>query len=403
MGNFFYVGASAEKATAAAELNDLPSIVTLGDRWAHDWHVLRAWSHAESGALLGMALAAVITILIVGGGIFFLHRLRSHFKPEKKRYLRNELFLVLAEPLLLLTGVIAFFAFVFPVLRSLPELYVFDLRIFLTLVTLIIAWSGLELISVFSRRMYIYAQRKDNNLDALMVDIFRKILKISLLSVIVVFICQSIFNLNITTLLAGAGVVGLAVAFASRETLSNFFGTLVIIWDNPFRCGDRVQIAGVDGLVTFIGMRSTRILTYNESEYTIPNSTIASANIENISNSGVIRLAFTVGLTYDTPPEKIVKAMSLLHNITDNFHGADQPEYIPRIFFDNLGNSAMNIKVIMWLKTASFIVEETWRTEINLAIIKTFNDENLIMAYNTVTNFVYGDPAHPIIVKPFQP
>lgn len=106
--------------------------------------------------------------------------------------------------------------------------------------------------------MRAFAKRPDNNLDALMIDITRKLLKITLAVVTVFFIGQSIFQLNITTLLAGAGVAGLAVAFASRETLSNFFGTLVIILDRPFRIGDRVQIGEVDGIVQTVGMRSTR-------------------------------------------------------------------------------------------------------------------------------------------------
>ena len=268
-----------------------------------------------------------------------------------------------------------------------------DARLFFTCATAIAAWAGLRLIEVLSVRMCAYAKRQNNNLDALMVDITRKVLKISLVTLTVMFIGQSIFNLNITTLLAGAGVVGLAIAFASRETLSNFFGTLVIIMDRPFRCGDRIQTDGIDGLVESVGMRSTRILTDDESVYTIPNSKIAESNIENISRRGLIRFAFTLGLVYDTSDENMAKAMKILHGIVDNFKGQDLPAYTPRIFFDTFGASAMNIRVIMWLKTASFETEEAWRTEINLAILKQFNEAGLSMAYNTVTNYVKFDPA----------
>ena len=285
------------------------------------------------------------------------------------------------------------FGFMLPVLQSLPTLYVWDARLFFTCATAIAAWAGLRLIEVLSVRMCAYAKRQNNNLDALMVDITRKVLKISLVTLTVMFIGQSIFNLNITTLLAGAGVVGLAIAFASRETLSNFFGTLVIIMDRPFRCGDRIQTDGIDGLVESVGMRSTRILTDDESVYTIPNSKIAESNIENISRRGLIRFAFTLGLVYDTSDENMAKAMKILHGIVDNFKGQDLPAYTPRIFFDTFGASAMNIRVIMWLKTASFETEEAWRTEINLAILKQFNEAGLSMAYNTVTNYVKFDPA----------
>lgn len=98
-------------------------------------------------------------------------------------------------------------------------------------------------------------------------------------------------------------------------------------------------------------MRSTRILTDDESVYTIPNSKIAESNIENISRRGLIRFAFTLGLVYDTSDENMAKAMKILHGIVDNFKGQDLPAYTPRIFFDTFGASAMNIRVIMWLKT----------------------------------------------------
>lgn len=124
-------------------------------------------------------------------------------------------------------------------------------------------------------------------------------------------------------------MVGLAIAFASRETLSNFFGTLVIIMDRPFRCGDRIQTDGIDGLVESVGMRSTRILTDDESVYTIPNSKIAESNIENISRRGLIRFAFTLGLVYDTSDENMAKAMKILHGIVDNFKGRICPRTLP--------------------------------------------------------------------------
>lgn len=235
--------------------------------------------------------------------------------------------------------------------------------------------------------MRAFAKRPDNNLDALMIDITRKLLKITLAVVTVFFIGQSIFQLNITTLLAGAGVAGLAVAFASRETLSNFFGTLVIILDRPFRIGDRVRIGEVDGIVQTVGMRSTRILTANESLFSIPNSRIAEVPVENISNCGVIRYSFVLGLVYGTTADQMEQAMQLLHGIADNFKGQDAPAYKPRIFFEALGSSALNIRIIMWLKTTSYVVEERLRTEVNLAIVRKFHrSPGLSLAFTTVTN-----------------
>ncbi len=353
------------------------------------------WFHRERHALFVLLAGAVLTIGIgVGLGIGMQKIIRAQ-RAVKQNSLRWQLIWALSLPLLLLGVVIALFLLMLPVLQTLPRLYKFDARLFFTLVTLIITWAGMRLISVLSMRMSQYAASADNNLDQLMVEITRKVLKITLIIVSILFIGQSIFNLNITTLLAGAGVVGLAIAFASRETLANFFGTLVIILDRPFRCGDRIQVNGVDGLVKAVGMRSTRILTADESVYTIPNSRIAECDIENISNHGVIRFAFTIGLVYETPGGDIEKAMKILHEIVDDFHGKDPQSRQPRVFFETLGSSALNLKVIMWLKTTTYETEEKWRTEINLAVINRFNEAGLNMAYNTVTSYLRGDPAYP--------
>ena len=353
------------------------------------------WFHRERHALFVLLAGAVLTIGIgVGLGIGMQKIIRAQ-RAVKQNSLRWQLIWALSLPLLLLGVVIALFLLMLPVLQTLPRLYKFDARLFFTLVTLIITWAGMRLISVLSMRRSQYAASADNNLDQLMVEITRKVLKITLIIVSILFIGQSIFNLNITTLLAGAGVVGLAIAFASRETLANFFGTLVIILDRPFRCGDRIQVNGVDGLVKAVGMRSTRILTADESVYTIPNSRIAECDIENISNHGVIRFAFTIGLVYETPGGDIEKAMKILHEIVDDFHGKDPQSRQPRVFFETLGSSALNLKVIMWLKTTTYETEEKWRTEINLAVINRFNEAGLNMAYNTVTSYLRGDPAYP--------
>ncbi len=353
------------------------------------------WFHRERHALFVLLAGAILTIGIgIGLGIGMQKIIRAQ-RAVKQNSLRWQLIWALSLPLLLLGVVIALFLLMLPVLQTLPRLYKFDARLFFTLVTLIITWAGMRLISVLSMRMSQYAASADNNLDQLMVEITRKVLKITLIIVSILFIGQSIFNLNITTLLAGAGVVGLAIAFASRETLANFFGTLVIILDRPFRCGDRIQVNGVDGLVKAVGMRSTRILTADESVYTIPNSRIAECDIENISNHGVIRFAFTIGLVYETPGGDIEKAMKILHEIVDDFHGKDPQSRQPRVFFETLGSSALNLKVIMWLKTTTYETEEKWRTEINLAVINRFNEAGLNMAYNTVTSYLRGDPAYP--------
>ncbi len=347
------------------------------------------WFVREKDAIFTLLIASGIAILAGAALAFGLRWLVARSDAECRR-MRWQFVAALSGPVILMAVSGVIFLFLLPVLHSLPELYPLDARLFFTWITLLAARAGFQLITLLDVKMRAFAKRPDNSLDSLMVDITRKLLKIVLAVVTVLFIGQSIFQLNITTLLAGAGVVGLAVAFASRETLSNFFGTLVIILDRPFRIGDRVQIGDVNGLVQSVGMRSTRVITANESIFSIPNSRIAEQPIENISNRGVIRYTLVLGLDYATSAEQLQQAMTILREITTDFKGKDQPQYFPRIFFEEFGASALNIRVIMWLKTTSFDREEQLRTEVNLTILQRFNEAGLSLAFNTVTNNLTG-------------
>ena len=352
-------------------------------------HRVRVWMHKQGDAFFTFLIASGVSILIGVALALFIRHLVARNDAEKRR-MRWQVVAALSGPVILMLVSGAIFLFLLPILHSLPLLYPIEARLFFTWVTLLAAWAGFQVIALFDIRLRSFAQRPDSTLDSLMVDITRKLLKIVITIVTVLFIGQSIFQLNITTLLAGAGVAGLAVAFASRETLANFFGTMVIILDRPFRIGDRIKAGDVNGIVISVGMRSTRILTGYESIVSVPNNTIAEEAIENISNRGVIRYLFTVGLVYGTTAEQMQLAMKLIHEVVDNFKGPDAPQHNPRVFFEEFAASSLNIRVIMWLKTTSFEKEEALRTEINLEILRKFSENNLEMAFNTTTNCLSG-------------
>jgi len=371
----------------------------VGDEVRSGWEAFRCWYEQAAVKLWSFIAVTLAVVVVVTTCEVLLRRRKAHLEKHGKLKFHRELFFVVAEPLLITVGILGIFSYAVPLAQSIPALYIFDLRFFTTLAALAVTWGLVKVVGTVSDHMYTYAQSDDNKLDALFVEIMSKLLDIAIVAIMVYFILQCVFGLHITTLLAGAGVAGLAIAFASKETLANFFGTLVIILDKPFRCGDRVQINGVDGIVGSVGMRSTRILTFDESVYTIPNSAVADSSVENISNSGVIRHAFTVGVVYSTPRAKIQEAIAILHRILDDFRGKDSPEYRPRIFFDELGESSLKIKVIVWLKTSSFEQEEEWRTQINLEIVERFAASGITIAYNTVTNSLTNDSGLPLNIN----
>ena len=101
-----------------------------------------------------------------------------------------------------------------------------------------------------------------------------------------------------------------------------------------------------------------------------------------------------LGLTYDTSPEQMEKALRILHEILDNFHGPDKPEHKPHIFFSGFGAYSLNISITVWLKTVSFAEEEKLLSELNLTILKRFNEAGLAFAFPTQTLLLSG-PSSP--------
>ncbi|MBO4631848.1 MAG: mechanosensitive ion channel family protein [Lentisphaeria bacterium] len=297
----------------------------------------------------------------------------------------------LVKPVILLAVLIGCFFFSRPLLKTLPiYLYELDLRLFYASLVFAGAWGIFRLVSVLDQKIRRLAERHDNTLDNLTVSMIGNTLKIAIAVTAVLFIGQNIFNLNITALLASAGIIGLAVALAAKDTVSNFFGTIVIIADCPFRIGDRIESGKINGIVTHIGMRSSKIMTSDESIYTIPNNILTNSALCNINHRGCIKHVMEIGLTYDTAPEQMEKAIAILHEIMDDFHGPDARGQSPHIYFSNFGPYSLNIHAIIWLKTASFAEEEKLRNELNLAILKQFNAAGLNIAYPTQTLYIAG-------------
>lgn len=347
------------------------------------------WFSAQGDTLLKSLLTAFVSAAVIALGGYVSGRLLRKKKEQPRHPLLHEALAALNAPFFLGLGVTALFFSFYPVLASFERtVFLYDVRFFFTVLAMVAAWAALNIVGVIDAHLRNFAQREDNNLDDLMVKVLRDIMRILVFATTILFIGQSIFKINITALLAGAGVIGLGAALAAKDTLSNFFGTIVILFDRPFKLGDRIQTSGIEGVVCEVGMRSTKIIADDESVYTLPNSLLTTQPVRNINLKNHLKLMFELGMTYETTPEQMTRAIQLLHEIADDFHGTDRPGYSPRIFFSKLAESSLNITVILWLKTESFAQEETWRTELFTAILRRFTAENLNFAYNTQTLYL---------------
>lgn len=339
--------------------------------------------HCFSGILFSVVLLIIF---------LWLTRLLQKYLPPRKVTWKREISGTLLLPLGLLAAEFFSLMFSIPLLKTLPEkAEVLIIRLFYTGFAITIAWGLLRIVSVIDRQIRHLAEKRDNALDNLTVGILGSILKAAILLTVFLFIGQNIFDINISALLASAGVIGLAFALAAKDTVSNFFGTLVIVADTPFRIGDRIECGTVCGIVREVGMRSSKIITDDGTRCTIPNSILTNAAVFQRNRKGHLKRVIDLALTYDTTPENMDKALKLLHNIMDDFHGQDQPDFVPRIYFSSFGSYSLNIRAIIFFKTESFEEEERLLNELNFTILKEFNSAGLQFAYPTQTVFIQGN------------
>ena len=280
-----------------------------------------------------------------------------------------------------------------PVLKSLYG------RVCLATAATSVAWGLYRLVSVTDYVLTKLAKKTDNNLDDLIVAIIRKSLKVTIVILSILFIGQNILDMNITALLAGAGVMGLAVAFAAQDTISNFFGSIMIILDQPFKVGDTVKISGFTGSVENVGFRSTRIRTFDGHVISLPNKGVANDNIENIARRPFIKRAINLGLTYDTGYENMEKAIKILHDLLDKQKCMDS-ERLPRIVFDSFNDFSLNISVTVWWhnrdeddinQDPDFGAFMKWLHETDMKILQLFDEAGLEFAFPTNTTYLAYD------------
>lgn len=205
-------------------------------------------------------------------------------------------------------------------------------------------------------------------------------------------------GIKVSTLLAGLGVGGLAVALAAQDTLKNLLGSIMILLDKPYKVGQRIVVKGHDGVVEEIGLRSTRMRLLTGHLTTIPNDEMASIDIENIGQRPHIRRLTNIGITYDTPPQKIEKAVEIILTILDDHEGMD-PEFPPRAYFNEYNPYSLNILVLYWYHPADYWGYMQFSQQVNLAIAREFDKEGIKFAFPTSTTYLSQDEGQPLLVN----
>ncbi len=236
---------------------------------------------------------------------------------------------------------------------------------------------------------------KESKLDAMMLPILRKSLRVTIVILVLVQIAQILSDKPITSIIAGLGIGGLAIALAAQDSIKNFFGSIVLFVDKPFEVGDRVVIDGHDGPIEEVGLRSTKIRTLAGHLVTVPNGELANKTIQNIGKRPYIRRLVNLTITYDTPPDKIDRAVEILKELLDHHEGMEE-DFPPRVYFNDFNSDSLNLLVIYWYHPPNYWDYMAFTQRFNQEVLRRFNEEGIDFAFPTQTLFLAGDAKRPL-------
>ena len=257
---------------------------------------LEAWQWISVGLILIIALVTAQFLSYVS--LLILQRLSytRHLNSEKLtlRYLRPMRILTIG--LIWSTGLVYI---------GMPEFIFSMLRLIgLLLITIGVTWLAYNVINLIMKVLHYRTSRTETDIDDILVSLIGSTLKIIVI-IVGFFVAADIVAIPYQTVIAGLGIGGLAFAIAAKDTIANFFGSAIILADRPFVQGDEVKIGEYFGVVTHVGIRSTRIRTLDDTEVIIPNNQVSSDTVDNFSKREYRRIKSSFYLNNKTSSEQL--------------------------------------------------------------------------------------------------
>jgi small-conductance mechanosensitive channel len=330
------------------------------------------------GAVVIMALFAILAVLVD----FFIHRIINYIRKKSNVDIDNTVIGSIHRPawiILVLIGALLSTTW----LKPDPRINYVVNAILKTLLIIVFTVGLGRLMKNLCHQWWV-KRRQGRQIIYMFENVGRVLVLLSAAGLLLL-----VWKIDISPLLASAGIVGLAAALAARDTLANFFGGINIFLDKPFMTGDYIILeSGERGEVVEIGVRSTLIRTRDDEQISIPNSIVANTKIINESAPEPrYRVRIKVGVAYDSDLKQVEAAMLKVAGANQSI--AHVPE--PRVRFRAFGDSALEFELLCWARTPA----DRGRVihELNLAIFNEFKNLNISIPF----------PQRDVYVHPLQP
>ena len=202
--------------------------------------------------------------------------------------------------------------------------------------------------------------------------------------VIVVLLVLNNLGIKITALVTGLGISGIAVALAVQNILGDLFASLSIVMDRPFVIGDFIIVGSEMGTVEHVGLKTTRVRSLSGEQIVFSNTDLLASRIHNFRRMNERRVLFTIGVTYQTPVEKVERIPGIIQEVIQ----AQEQVRFDRAHFSSFGASSLDFEIVYWVLDRDYALFMTIQQEINLELYRRFEEESIEFAYPTQTLFV---------------
>lgn len=263
------------------------------------------------------------------------------------------------------------------------------------LFVLAIILAAYRAVDVVADRLQAKAELTESKLDDQLVPLIRKSLKVLVLVGGTLFMLQNL-HVDVGSLIAGLGIGGLAFALAAKDTLANFFGSIMIFADRPFQIGDWIVVTGVEGIVEEVGFRSTRVRSFDNSLVTIPNAAFTESKIQNYGARTYRRCFVTINLTYDTTPEQMQAFVEGARAIVQANEFTRKDYY--EIHMSGFGAHSLDVMVYFFFKVESWSAELREKHNVFLELLRLAQGLGVGFAFPTQT--LHMAPPSPPVALP---
>lgn len=275
-----------------------------------------------------------------------------------------------------------FFTFIgfYVAYKYLPFPVIYDqvmLKIARSFIIILMAWGLYNLSSTSSSVLTTISKRFKMEEDDILLPFLSKIIRFAIVAMAICIVAD-VWGYNVNGFFAGLGLGGLAFALAAKDSISNFFGGVVIITEKPFSIGDWIKTPTVEGTVEDISFRSTRVRTFAQSLVTVPNSTLANEAITNWSEMGKRRITFDLKISYDTPREKVKRCVEKINDLLRNHEDIHQETIM--VHFNEFQENGLGIFLYFFTKTTVWSEYLQVREIINLKIMEILEEEGVSIA-----------------------